>query len=321
MTPATLAAVSGLSLAALLASAQAVDAQAALETLARTRAEPVLVEAVAFDADGRLLVSSVHQAGIYRLGDNGRLRRFGPEDVTAGVFGIVADRDRGVLWAASSDTPYDRVDRPGATLLKYDLDSGQLLASYSAPDAGHTFGDLALGPDGTVFVSDPAAGRVLALRPGSYVFETIAELGERGSAQGLAVSPDGAWLIVADYGSGLHRIGLATGERTAVSGPESAELRGLDGLTLRGSTLIAIQNGTATPRVLSLSLSADGRQVTAVETLVEGSPLSEPTTGTLAGAGFVFVSRSQWTDFDREGAPRSEEPEPAVISLIRLPPS
>ena len=32
----------------------------------------------------------------------------------------------------------------------------------------------------------------------------------------------------------------------------------------------------------------------------------------------VFVSRSQWSDFDREGALTTPEPAPALISRLRL---
>lgn len=306
---------------ALLVTASAARAQATPEPIARTAAEPILVESVAFDARGRLLVASIHRAGVFRLDQDGRLRRFSPEGATQGVFGLAADPERGWLWAASSDSPYDTAEGGGAALLKLDLRTGRLLARYEPGDGAHAFGDLALGPDGSVYVSDGPARQVLRLPPVGGGLELVTEFPERGSPQGLAVWPEGGWLIVADYGTGLHRVVLATGERTPVAGPEGVELRGLDGLVLApDGRLIAIQNGTRTPRVLALSLSPDWTAVTAAEVLAEGGDLSEPTTGVIGGGGLVFVARSQWTDFGPDGQPRTPTPEPAVIARLPLEP-
>lgn len=305
---------------ALLASPAPAHAQAAPEPLARTAAEPVLVEGVAFDAGGRLLVSSIHRAGVFRLGDDGVLERFSPEGASQGVFGLVADPARGWLWAASSDSPYDTAEGQGAALLKLDLATGRLLARYEAGDGEHAFGDVALGPDGTVYVSDSAARQVLRLAPGAGGLEVLTTFPERGSPQGLAVWPEGGWLLVADYPTGLHRVLLETGERSLLAGPEGVELRGLDGLALApDGRLVAIQNGTRTQRVLLLTLSPDWTAVVAAQALAEGPPLFEPTTGLVGAGGLVFVSRSQWTDFGPDGAPRAATPEPAVISRLPLP--
>src|SRR5690606_26607293 len=155
--------------------------------------------------------SSVHRGGVFRLDQRGRLHRFSPGGPAHGVFGLVADPERGWLWAAASNTPYDTVDGTGAALLKLDLSNGRLLGRYEAGDGEHAFGDLALGPDGAVYVSDSAARQVLRLPPGGAAFELVSQFPERGSPQGLAVWPEGGWLVVADYPTGLHRITLADG--------------------------------------------------------------------------------------------------------------
>ena len=305
--------------AALAAPGLGARAQTALETVAHGPAEPVLIEAAAYDGEGRLLVSSVHLGGVHRLGADGRMDRLTPDDAGRGVFGLVADPERGWLWAASTDSVFDSTEGGGAALLKLDLATGRLLGRYEPGDGDHAFGDLALGPDGSVYVSDSVGLAVFRLRPGGTALETVATFTGRASPQGLAVWPEGGWLIVADYPSGLHRITLATGERTPVAGPEGVELRGLDGLALApDGRVIAIQNGTATPRVLALTMAPDWTSVLAVERLVEGAPLSEPTTGFVHDGALIFVSRSQWTDFGPEGQPRTPTPEPAVISRLRL---
>lgn len=118
---------------------------------------------------------------------------------------------------------------------------------------------------------------------------------------------------------------LIEGAARTVSGrtvaPEGVELRGIDGLARWGDRIIAIQNGARTPRLLRLTLAPDWIAITGREALIEGARLSEPTTGYIeAGDRLVFVSRSQWTDFDRDGRPTSPTPAPAAVSRLSLSP-
>ncbi len=290
-----------------------------MTVLARSPAEPLLLESVAFGADGRLLVSSIHQAGVFRLGQDGTLERFTRAGDTQGVFGMVADRARGHLWITTSNTEYDRIEgATGTALVRLSLEGGEVQAAYAMPGEGVRLSDLALGPDGSVFVSDSTGGDIYMLTPGSGRLEHLADAPERASPQGLVVSDDGRWLIFANYGTGLHRVVIETGAMQPVRAPEGVELRGLDGLARRGNQIIAVQNGTQTPRILALALSPDWTSVVERRALFEGAPLSEPTTGFISGDNFVFVVRSQWTDFGQDGAPETPTPDPAVIGRIAL---
>lgn len=290
-----------------------------LTILARSPAEPLLLESVAFDAQGRLLVSSIHQAGVFRLDMDGTLVRWTGEGDTHGVFGMAADRTRGDLWITTSNSTYDTIEGDsGTALLRLELETGRVQAVYAMPEAGHQLSDLAVGPDGTVFVSDATGGGIYMLSPGSNRLEHLVDAPERASPQGLVVSEDGRWLIFANYGTGLHRVVVETGAMQPVRVPEGVEVRGLDGLALYGARIIAIQNGTQTQRVLALRLSPDWTAVTERTALFEGQPLSEPTTGFIAGDNFVFISRSQWTDFGQDGAPETATPDPAAVARIAL---
>ncbi|GAA0646148.1 hypothetical protein GCM10009101_19200 [Brevundimonas lenta] len=306
------------------------DASAqALETVASSPAEPWLIESTGRVASGILVVSSVHRAGLFTVGEDGALTPFGPTDRQA-MFGLISEMGRGSIWVASSPSPHDeREDRP-AELLQLEINSGDVVGTFGADGEGHAFGDIALGADGEIFVADTGTRQILVLRPGEARLQPLVQLPERGSPQGMVVSPDGRWLVFSDYGTGLHRIDLSEGfglrdfttaEFTPLSGPEGVELRGIDGLIgWETDGLIAIQNGTRTPRVLRLRLSPDFSTVTRREALLEGGALSEPTTGYVEGGNqLIFVSRSQWTDFDREGRPTTDAPAPAVVSRFLIP--
>lgn len=313
--------LAGLAMAATTCAASAQS----LETLAVTNDHPWLIEGVARGADGALVLSSVKWGVLRRVSPDGALVPFGPEG--QGMFGLVADPARGALWVASSPTNIDgQEDRP-AELIRLDARTGETAAVYTAEGPDHAFGDVALGPDGAVFVGDTKAQQILVLTPGATRLDVLVALPSNGSPQGMAVSADGRWLIFSDYRTGLHRLDLSQGYRrhdfttetsAPLTAPEGAELRGIDGLARQGDAIIAIQNGTRTHRVLRLTLSDDWSAVVAREALLEGAPLEEPTTGFVEGDGLVFVSRSQWTDFGPDGRPRTPTPAPAAISRLPL---
>lgn len=305
-------------LAALLLCAGVAHAQPV--PLVQSRAEPILVEALAYDHRDRLLVSSVHRPGVYRLQKNGALKRWSARGSTQGVFGIVADRVRGDLWAASSGTAHGGDPAAAPALIRFNLRNGRVREIIAAPEGAKSFGDVALGPDGTVYVSDSGAGDVLRLRPGGTALEKMVGLGERGSPQGLALSPDTRTLVFAGYGSGLHRIDLVTGAHARIATPDGIELRGIDGVVRDDDDLVVVQNGVAPSRVLRLELNEDWSAVERLDVLVRDGGMQEPTGGVVRDGAFVFVSRSQWTDFDADGKLKTPTTAPAVISRLALTP-
>lgn len=290
-----------------------------LDILARSPNQALLLESVAFDDRGRLLVSSIHQGGVFRLSLDGTLTRFTREGDTQGVFGMVSDRERGHLWVTSANTLYDQIEgEGGSALMRLDLRTGSVQAVYALPGTEHQLSDLALGPDGTIFVSDSVGGGIYMLSPGSGRLEHLVDAPERASPQGLVVSEDGHWLIFSNYGTGLHRVVISTGAMQTVQLPEGRSIRGLDGLARDGNRIIAIHNGSPPGRVAALTLSPDWTAVTAFEMLFDGAPLSEPTTGFVSGDSFVFIARSQWSDFGQDGVPSSTTLDPATVGRIDL---
>lgn len=282
-----------------------------------------LVESVARDAArGRWLVALIRDRTIVALDDAGAVSPFLKSDApVVGFLGLVMDERTGVLWAVTSPVPpaMRELDlaaaRPNA-LLRIDAASGRELARYPAPGADQMLGDVTLAPDGTVYV---AGGDLFQLKPGADALEVLLPAGQMRSPQGMVVTPDGAALIAADYSSGVWRVERATGAATRLQAPADASLIGVDGLISDGRFVYALQNGVAPQRVLRLTLDAGWRRIEAVEVLAANLPgIDEPTTGLVHDGELVFVSRSQWSDFDGEGAPRTPTPEPALISRLRL---
>ncbi len=98
--------------------------------------------------------------------------------------------------------------------------------------------------------------------------------------------------------------------------PANLTLLGVDGLVRDGDGLIAVQNGVNPQRILRLALSPDGARITAASVLAANLPqLDEPTGGAMLDGRFVFVARSQWSDFGDDGL---KTPAPAPAQLMGL---
>ena len=299
-----------------------------LSEIARIDGSVIVESLIRDEARGRWLVSQVRGRTIVALADDGTVSPFlGADPQTGGMLGMALDAGSGVLWAATSPLAPSvhglaaDAARPAPGLLKIDLATGAVLARIAAP-AGppeRGLGDIVRAPDGTIHVADSVTGELLVLRPGGSVLEVLLPAGTLGSPQGMAVTPDGAALIVADYSSGLWRVDRATGAATRLRQPAIDSLIGVDGLTTDGRFLYGFQNGVAPQRVLKLTPDAGWTSILTVEVLAANLPMiDEPTTGLVRNRELVFVSRSQWSDFGGDGAQTTAAPAPAVIARLPL---
>ncbi|MBK9692914.1 MAG: hypothetical protein IPO73_14705 [Gemmatimonadetes bacterium] len=306
--------------------------QAGVAPLARSRVQATLPdtlfhpEGIAWDgARQRFLVSSIRRRQVVAVDLQGRTVPFlrpGQDGLDA-VIGLGVDSMAGVLWLASRALPnqegYTAADAGRSALYAYDLATGTLQRRVDAAGAG--LGDLTLGPDGTVYLSDDVGQAIHRLRPGAPALEAVI----RGdpllrSPQGLALAPDGARLYVADWSHGLQVVDLASGRVRTVPLDGVGTLLGLDGLVLAApGRLVALQNGLAPPRVVALTLDAAGERVARLEVLDRHLPLAtEPTLGVLTGGALVYVANSPWANYDDAGAPLPGTGWPPPI-LLRLP--
>jgi hypothetical protein len=259
----------------------------------------LIPEGMAWDGK-RFFVSSVRTKTIFADG-----REF----ATApwGVFGMVADPKRGVLWATTTALPqvedFKAEDKGKSALLRIDLRDGKILETLPAPEGEHHFGDVAVAPDGEVYVSDSASPVIFRVEGGLKLFVR----GPFRSLQGLAVS--GATLYVADYSNGLFAIDRRTGDIHPLRVPSTISLLGIDGLyavvdatRVAATTLVATQNGTNPYRILRITLAPGGLAVSSARTLLANSPLmGDPTLGVVANNRFYFNGNAQWELFGDDG--------------------
>jgi hypothetical protein len=271
-------------------------------------------------------VSSVRKRKVLRRAADGRVTDFTrPADGLFAAVALAVDAPRRALWLTTAANPpmegFRKEDEGRSFLVEYDLDSGALRRRLPPPGGVERalLSDLAIGPTGDVFVADPQAGRLYVLRVGEAALRVLTPEGPIGSAQGLAPTPDGSAVFVADYTQGVVRVDARTGAARLLPVPEDAAVTGIDGLVFHDGALIGIQNGLRPHRVVRLRLDAAAERVTAVETLVRHHPdFDEPTLATVVDGILYYVANSQYERVRADGSLDTDRLRPPVILRLKL---
>jgi sugar lactone lactonase YvrE len=277
-------------------------------------------------ASGDLFVASVHRRAIARVSPDGKESDFVTEgkDGLWSVLGLSLDPSRRLLWACSSALPNMKggaADEPArGALFAWDIRTGALKTrqEIAGGETGHDCNDLTVGTKGEVYASDARKGGVVRTTvegpPSSFLPD-----GTFASPQGLALTPDGRQMYVADYGRGIFRVDLATKKVTPVPVPDEVTARGVDGLILHGGSLLAIQNGVAPHRVTRFQLDPAGERIVGQTILGMSHPLyDEPTLGVVAQGALLYVANSHWGSFSKDGTTLPEGLEPPIILRLKL---
>ncbi len=272
---------------------------------ASLRDATLLAEDVAWDAPRhRWLVSSIHRNKIVAVDWRGGVTD-AITPAAAGMWGFYALRitpDGKTLWATTAAGPtcqgYVEADSGRTALVAFDLARGRVAKRVELPRDGarHVLGDMTLGPDGTVYVTESLGGGAYRLRPGATALDTLAPSGTFGSPQTPVIAVGGKRLLIPDYPRGIASLDIGTRAIAWLPKPRSFASLGIDGLTRAADhRLIAIQNGPALKRILELRLDAAETRIEGWRVLEQGSKgLGEPNHGVMFGNDFVFIADSGW---------------------------
>jgi len=163
-------------------------------------------------------------------------------------------------------------------------------------------------------------GRLYFLPEGAETLRILADVGPLASPQGIAWSPDGQSLFVADYTQGIARVDVRDGAVRLLDVPQDAVVTGIDGLVWADGSLVGIQNGVRPHRVGRHRLDASLERIEEVTVLERGNPnFDEPTLGVRVGADLYFVANSQYRFVGDDGTLDLERLRPPVILRAPLP--
>jgi sugar lactone lactonase YvrE len=288
----------------------------------------LLAEGIAYDsAERAFYVASVRERKILRVGPDGGATVVA--DSTAGLLapmGMRVDRARRRLWVATAAVPqmvgYTPADSGRSAVIALDLGSGAPSARFEVPrdGAAHVVGDLTIARDGRVYASDSRAPVLYRVPLRGDTLERFLESPLLLSAQGLAPTPDGRTLYIADYARGIIRVDLETRKAELLPVADTVLALGIDALSCTRKGLVGVQNGVTPHRVVRLTLDDAGRRVVRSEVLERAHPAyDEPTLGVVVGDDFYYIADGQWERFGEDGTVADAAAlRPTVVLRLRL---
>lgn len=284
-------------------------------------------ESITATADGTLYVSSFADGGIIRVKPGASEGEVWIKPGTYGTrstLGVVADEPSNTLWVCSNDLSAIGVKGPseekGAVLKGFDLKTGEGKLSIPFPVSPALCNDIAIGQDGTAYITNTLGPQIFRLKPGAKTLEVwktdplfALEAGEAG-LDGIAFGNDGNLYVNTFTKSKLFRIAVEDGEAGTVTKLEpSRELVLSDALRPLGDgTFLMVEGGGRLDRVTFEGETAK------IETIKDG--FAGGLTGVAAVGNTAWVTEGQLsvlTDPSKKG----EKPKlPFKAHAVPLPP-
>ena len=244
---------------AVLATALAVSTAAAAPTEVALPGDHVFPESLSSTKDGTLFVGSIAEGGVSRVkpgADKAEPWIKPGANGSRSTFGVLADERSNTLLVCSNDVSAIGIPGPGdakgSALVAFDLTTGEAKGSTPLPGSSRTLcNDIALGPDGSAFVTDSLNPHILRLKPGGRAFEVWASnprfAPPEGGAglDGIAIGADGAVYVNTFKAGGLFKVAVTDGRAGEVTTLETSRKLTLpDSLRPYGSnTFLMIEGG------------------------------------------------------------------------------
>jgi len=304
-------------------------ARTPMEIAATMSSEDFLAEGVAYDTRRRrLLVSSMRLGTVVSVSGGSAPRDFIDLKREGGwaPLGLAVDSARNRLWVSSQWMPHtlnvSAADSGKSGVFLFELESGKRLGRYDLARGNHEPGDICVGANGDLFVSDGRAGVMYKLPLGADTLSMLVPAGQMVSPQGCAVDLTGgnARVLVADYALGIASVDASTGAVTWLPRSREVAVSGIDGMLLSGDQLIGAQNGVEPNRIVAIQLGANHQSIESVGVLAQDSDrIREPTHVTMMGREVAFVANGGFGAFDATGKrnPQARLRAP-VIGRVRL---
>src|SRR6185312_10113142 len=258
-------------------------------------------ESISAASDGTIYVSSLASGGIFRIAPGSAK---GEVWIKPGAFdsrstlGVLVDEATKTLWVCSNDMSGMGVPGPssvpGSYVKGFDLATGEGKFSAKLPGEHTLCNDLAIGPDGSLFVTNSLAPQILRLKAGGSELEVWLESSKfdqpRGKSPGLdgiAFSDDGN-LYVNNFETGdFFRIAVSDGAAGQITKLRPSRLlKHPDALRSSGGQTFVTVEGPG--QVVHLAVDGDNVNVRTIRSGIAG-----PTSLALVG-GILWITEGQF---------------------------
>jgi sugar lactone lactonase YvrE len=251
----------------------------------------VYPESLTTRADGSILIGSIGERAIYRVKPGAASAETWikpPLLDKQGIFGVFADPQSGTLWACASTPGVPGGPPPPQSVLHtFDLETGTPKAQYPLPTAGAFCNDIAVGQDGTAYVSDTNNMEIVRLKRGAKVLEVWAGGGAFGPKGGVldGISVLGKRVLVNTLGTGkLFSVPIGKdGQAGSVTEVRLDRAIGHpDGMRSFGRNDVLIIEGGSGGRLSRITLNGDSGKVTTIKEGYPDGPVAVTVVGTTA---------------------------------------
>ena len=255
----------------------------------------LMPEGIALDAGtGRLFFGSMRSGTVYATGPDETWSKFATvgDRGAYSAIGMTVDAARGILWVVATHfflaEGFDADDRLPSGLVGFDLATGERRHEYLAPADVEGLNDVAVAPNGDVYVS---GSTLFVLEAGTDALAPVGTQPALFGSNGLTVTPDGRTLFVSSYPVGIAALDLDTGRLVFLDSAPGEPLYGVDGLYWHRGRLLAIQNGIQPWRLLSITVDTARTRVTGIEIVEFANPDLLAMTGAPDGDSVHYVGR------------------------------
>jgi sugar lactone lactonase YvrE len=295
-------------------------------TVAFTIAEKDLIpEGIAYDpVENAFYLSSLNKHKVVRIDARGSVSDYieSRRDGLLPTVGMRVDAKRRVLWVCSGfGSPRADLDKSlmgSSGVFKYDLKTGKLIKKYMVPQKeNHFLNDVALTPDGTVYISDSHVAGVYRIDSKIDKIERFLDFKDYMYPNGITYSPDTDKIFVAcvDF---VVAVDVKSKTISPLAHPGNIHISGSDGFYYYKNSLIGVQNSVTPVRVVRMQLDEKQMQVIGFKTLESNHPdFSVPTTGAIVGDSLYLIAASQLHRFDKTGkiAPLEQLIETKILKI------
>lgn len=262
------------------------------------------------------LVSSMRSGKIGWVDMHGTYKELVDDPLLISTLGMQIDLKRNVLYAAVADPDVSDKSTPQssfktARLAAFDLKTGKKkwivdLTALTDKSEKHLANDVALGPDGSIYVTDTFSPYIYKVTPAgkTSVFAHNDALWRKDGfgINGIVYHPDGYLIINMTNTGEMYRISVASPNE--IHKIEAPLVPGADGMVLHGSNTSELLVMSFTSDKIRRMQSNDGWK-SAIVTQTVASVTPAPSTGLWLN-GSYYVLNSRITDAFDKRSPRSE---------------